>query len=117
MPPGRAVKPVSLVAPVLGSCKCEGLVLADYDVFSTPQKSIFTSERQVKYYFDKQMGSLPNKEKVSNYLSLERRIYNTYVWENLENVIELKDTTDNFTNNDRDKVKVKIWQNVKQKSC
>jgi len=72
----------------------------------TKEKSILTIEHQIKYFFDKQMKSLPKEEKS-----------NIYIWEDLNTKILMEcyfrfnkyDTIDDTM----DELEVKIWQNVK----
>lgn len=97
----------------------DGTILYKYDLNGTKDKTIYTLEHQVKYFIDKQMNTLPKEEETEKYSRWEKCLMNTYTWENLNNKIlmecyfKIKDTTDNYSLNDIDKLEVKIWENVK----
>lgn len=91
----------------------------EYELTETKDKTISTLEHQVKYFIDKQMKTLPKEEELEKFSQWERTLVNTYTWENLnikilmECYFEFKDTTDQYSLNDKDQLKVRIWQNVK----
>jgi len=91
----------------------------NYVLTETKDKSISTLEHQIKYFIDKQMNSLPKKEDLLKYDQLYKSLVNIYTWEDLNAKILMecyfknKDTTDQFTFNDKDELEVKIWQNIK----
>jgi uncharacterized protein (DUF2132 family) len=65
------------------------------------------------------MKSLPKKEDLQKYDPMFKALTNSYTWEDLNNKIlmecyfNFKNTTDQYSFNDRDQLEVRIWQNVK----
>lgn len=91
----------------------------EYELTETKDKTISTLEHQVKFFIDKQMKTLPKEEELEKYDQLYKSLVNIYTWEDLNTKIlmecyfNFKDTTDQYTFNDKDQLKVRIWQNVK----
>lgn len=96
-----------------------GTVMYQLDMEETKAKSTSELGNLVKYFFDKQIGSLPKEDKEGKYSIWEKAIVNIYTWENLETKLLMecyfknKDLTDEFTYNDKDYIEIKIWHNVK----
>jgi bifunctional DNA-binding transcriptional regulator/antitoxin component of YhaV-PrlF toxin-antitoxin module len=83
------------------------------------EKSISAMENQVKFFFDKEMKSPPEKEELNKYDRTSGNIMNRYTWEDMNSKILMEcyfnfgNTTDKDKSNDFDRLKVKIWQVIK----
>jgi hypothetical protein len=98
--------------------------LADKSIFyrcylyGNREKSISARENEVKFYFDKEMKSLPKEEELNKYDSASGKIMNRYTWEYqstkilLESYFNFRDTTGKDRSNDTDNLEVKIWQTI-----
>lgn len=97
----------------------DGTLFCSMDVAGNDKMNITAVEKQVKYFMDKQLGSLPQAEEEGKFSRWERTLFNEYKWEDLnhkvtmENYFHFKDLEDEYTFNDKDELEIKIWLNVK----
>lgn len=97
----------------------DGTLFCNMDVSGNEKMNIIAIEKQVKYFMDKQLKSLPQEQEEGKFSQWERTLFNEYKWEDLnhkvtmENYFHFKDLEDEYTFNDQDELEIKIWLNVK----
>jgi len=97
----------------------DGTLFCNMDIAGNDKLNITAIEKQVKYFMDKHLGSLPQEEEEGKFSRWEKTLFNEYKWEDLnhkvtmENYFHFKDLEDEYTFNDEDELEIKIWLNVK----
>lgn len=97
----------------------DGTLWCTMNVPETDKANIIAIEKQVKYFMDKQLKSLPKEQEEGKFSQWQRKLGNVYKWEDLnhkvtmENYFGFKDLEDEYTFNDKDELEIKIWLNVK----
>jgi len=97
----------------------DGTLFCNLDIAGNDKLNITAIEKQVRYFMDKQLKSLPLKQEEGQFSQWERTLFNEYRWEDLtakvtmENYFHFKDLDDEYTFNDKDELEIKIWLNVK----
>ena len=72
---------------------------------------------KIKYFFDKEMQSLPVSEETFKYDKVEGAVYDHYIWENLEVKVEIRvypfDEANIPSDSSKRRLELRCWLNVK----
>jgi hypothetical protein len=97
----------------------DGSIYGNTKIVAESFDKIFQVEKNVKFFTDKFMSTLPKSERKDMWSRQEKRFYNSYEWENLDYRLKMEcyfDTankTDQYIYNDDDNLELRIWLDLK----